>query len=292
MDHERQYTSVKRYRRKNPEEAVRDMAGKGLTMTRDSLSTTGKILWLLYQPYKWLIFAPLLVLSTCFFVGLGVIIILFSDDYAANRIAGVWWSRFNSFITPMRVTVIGRENIRKGQSYIVASNHQSSYDIFVLFGWLGVDLKWVIKTELTKYPVFGYAVEKGGNIVIDRSNPKEAYESLEKARQKVTGGTSIIMLPEGTRSRTGELAEFKKGAFILARDLNLPILPVSITGTRKILPPKTLDLFPGRATMQIHAPVDVNEYDDDSVGRFMYDVREIIRKGVEERQGKPGGGSI
>ena len=71
------------------------------------------------------------------------------------------------------------------------------------------------------------------------------------------------MLPEGTRSRTGELGEFKKGAFVLARELNLPILPVSITGTREILPPKTLDLFPGRATMRIHHPVDVNEYRDE-----------------------------
>ncbi|RJP34062.1 MAG: 1-acyl-sn-glycerol-3-phosphate acyltransferase [Actinobacteria bacterium] len=239
--------------------------------------------WLLYQPYKWLIFLPLLILSTCFFVGLGAVFVFLFDDRVANRTTGVWWSRFNSFITPMRVTVTGRENIGKGQSYIVASNHQSSYDIFVLFGWLGIDLKWVIKTELKRYPVFGYAVEKGGNIVIDRSNPKEAYRSLEKARQKATGGTSIIMLPEGTRSRTGELGEFKKGAFVLARDLGLPILPVTITGTREILPPKTLDLFPGRATMKIHAPVDIDEYDDESLDRLSRDVRDIIQRGLTEQ---------
>jgi len=234
----------------------------------------------LYQPYKWLVFAPLLVLSTCFFVGLGVIMIFLFDDRVANRTTGAWWARFNAFITPMRVTVIGRENIEKGRSYVVVSNHQSSYDIFVLFGWLGIDLKWVIKTELRKYPVFGYAVEKGGNIVIDRSNPREAYKSLEKARQKVVGGTSIIILPEGTRGRTGELGEFKKGAFWLARDLGLPILPITITGTREILPPKTLDLFPGRATMRIHAPVDASAYAEDETDRLIEDVRNIIRSGL------------
>lgn len=265
---------------------ARDLTAK----TRGDMNSRERIMWLLYQPYKWLVFLPLLLLSTCFFVGLGMVIIFLSDDYAANRIAGVWWSRFNSYITPMRVKVIGSENIVKGQSYIVASNHQSSYDIFVLFGWLGVDLKWVIKTELRKYPVFGYAVEAGGNIVIDRSNPKEAYKSLEKARQKVTGGTSIIMLPEGTRSRTGELGPFKKGAFVLARDLNLPVLPVSITGTRKILPPKTLDLFPGRAVLQIHPPVDVSEYEGQPIEKFTDDVREIIRKGIEEARGNREGG--
>jgi 1-acyl-sn-glycerol-3-phosphate acyltransferase len=246
--------------------------------------TRRKILHLLYQPYKYLVFAPLLVISTCFFVGLGIIIIFLFDDTVANRTTGAWWSRFNAFITPMRVTVSGKENVEKGQSYVVVSNHQSSYDIFVLFGWLGIDLKWVIKTELTKYPVFGYATEKGGNIIIDRSNPKAAYKSLQNARQKITGGTSIIMLPEGTRSRTGQLGEFKKGAFLLARDLNLPILPITISGTREILPPKTLDLFPGRASMKIHAPVDINEYGNASTDRLIGDVRDIIQSGLSARQ--------
>jgi len=260
------------------------MAGLGHTETEVTKKTRSGVLHLLYQPYKYLIFAPLLALSTCFFVGLGVIIVFLFDDYVANRTVGVWWARFNSYITPMRVTVTGKENIVKNQSYIVISNHQSSYDIFVLFGWLGIDLKWVIKTELRKYPVFGYAVEKGGNIVIDRSKKKEAYRELEKARQKIINGTSIIMLPEGTRSRTGELGEFKKGAFWMARELDLPILPVSISGTRDILPPKTLDLFPGRAVMRIHEPVDIHQYDEDSQDKLINDVRNIIKKGLYEHQ--------
>jgi 1-acyl-sn-glycerol-3-phosphate acyltransferase len=265
-------------------EVVWIMAAKNPAETEAGTKPRRGILRLLYQPYKYLIFAPLLVLSTCFFVGLGVIFIFLFDDTVANRTTGVWWSRFNSFITPMRVTVIGKENIKKGQSYVVASNHQSSYDIFVLFGWLGIDLKWVIKTELRKYPVFGYAAEKGGNILIDRSSKKEAYESLQKAKQKIVNGTSIIMLPEGTRSRTGQLGEFKKGAFWLAKELDLPILPITIQGTRKILPPKTLDLFPGRATMHIHKPVDIGEYNEDSLDRLIDDVRNIIQKGLTEQQ--------
>ena len=242
---------------------------------------SGRSFWLLYQPYKWLVFLPLFALSTCFFVGLGVVLIFFFDDRAANRIAGAWWARFNAYITPIKVKVEGKENVEKGRSYIVCSNHMSSYDIFLLFGWLGIDLKWVIKKELRAYPVFGYAVEKGGNIVIDRSNPREAYRSLENARQKVAGGTSIIMLPEGTRSRTGELGEFKKGAFVLARELGLPILPVTITGTREILPPRTLDLLPGKATMRIHPPVDVNRFSGEPLEKLIHDVREIIRGGLE-----------
>lgn len=249
-------------------------------MKRERAKVSSRVLRLLYQPYKWLVFAPLFVISTCFFVGLGVVLIFLFDDRAANRIAGAWWARFNAYITSIRVKVTGRENVVKGQSYIVCSNHQSSYDIFLLFGWLGIDLKWVIKKELRAYPVFGYATEKGGNIIIDRSNPREAYKSLEKARQKIAGGTSVIMLPEGTRSRTGELGEFKKGAFWLARELGLPILPITITGTREILPPKTLDLFPGRAFMHIHPPVDASAYGEEETDRLIADVREIIASGL------------
>jgi 1-acyl-sn-glycerol-3-phosphate acyltransferase len=258
------------------------MNKKGSTANRNRKIDREKIFRLLYQPYKYLVFAPLLVISTCFFVGLGVVFIYLFDDTVANRTTGVWWSRFVSFITPMLVEVTGRENIDRNKSYVVVSNHQSSYDIFVLFGWLGIDLKWVIKTELRKYPVFGYAAEKGGNILIDRSNKKTAYESLQKARNKIKDGTSIIMLPEGTRSRTGKLGEFKRGAFWLAQELNLPILPITISGTRNILPPKTLDLFPGRATMRIHRPVDTGAYDEDSTDKFIVDVRNIIQRGLDE----------
>jgi 1-acyl-sn-glycerol-3-phosphate acyltransferase len=182
----------------------------------------------------------------------------------------------------MLVTVLGREHIEKKKSYIVVSNHQSHYDIFVLYGWLGIDLKWVIKKELRKVPVFGYAAEKGGNVLIDRSNPKEAYADLERARSRITGGTSLIILPEGTRSRDGSLGDFKKGAFQIALDLGLPILPVNITGTRRILPPGTFDLFPGRAVMRIHEPVEASRYDTSSMDRLIAEVRERILAGIEQ----------
>lgn len=249
-----------------------------------TVKTTATVLRLLYQPYKWLVFGPLLVISTCFFVGLGIIILPFVGDKVVNRTVLVWWARFNSFITPMWVTVVGREHVTKGQSYIVVSNHQSLYDSFVQVGWLKMDLKWVIKKEMRAFPVFGYAAEKGGQILIDRSNPQVAYESLQRAKSKTTGGTSIVMLPEGTRSRTGQLGEFKKGAFWLARNLDLPILPITIINTRNILPPDTLDLFPGRAILKIHEPVDVGEYAEESLDRLISDVRSIIQKGLDEGQ--------
>jgi len=241
-----------------------------------------RVLRVLYQPYKWFVFLPLFISSTIFFVGLGAVIVALKGSAAANRTTGVWWARFNAFITPLWLTVYGKENIDKNQSYVIVSNHQSLYDIFVLYGWLGIDIKWVMKKELRKVPVFGYAGQKGGNIYIDRSNPAAAVTSLNKAKDVLKNGTSVIILPEGTRSLSGNLIEFKKGAFVLALDLGMPILPITIINTRNILPPKTFDLFPGRATMAIHHPVDVSAYRRESIDRLVADIKGTIQSGLDQ----------
>ncbi len=235
-----------------------------------------RFLRLLYQPYKFLVLIPLTVLATCFFVLLGVIIVFLFNDRVAHRTTGVWWSRFISCITPIRVKVIGRENIEKGRSYMVVANHQSQYDILVLYGWLGINIKWVMKSELRKVPVFGYAGEKGGNIYVDRSSPEALRRTLDGARSKIVGGTSIIMLPEGTRTRTGALGEFRNGAFVIARELNLPVLPVTITGTRRILPPGGWNVFPGTALMTIHPAIETAGYGEDRLDKLKELAREVI----------------
>jgi 1-acyl-sn-glycerol-3-phosphate acyltransferase len=241
----------------------------------------GKVLHIIYQPYKWLIFAPLFVLSTVFFITLGIFIILLSGPDVANRIAGAGWALFNCFITPMRVNVVGRGNIVEKQSYVVVANHQSSFDIFVLWGFLGIDARWVIKKELRKIPLFGIAGKLGGNIYIDRSDTKGAYKNLKEAGKILVNGVSIIMLPEGTRSRDGNLREFKKGAFAMSLDLGIPLLPVSIVDTRHILPPGTLNLFPGRATLVIHEPVAAEGYDKENLDGLILKVRSVIQEGIE-----------
>jgi 1-acyl-sn-glycerol-3-phosphate acyltransferase len=262
-----------------------ESGGLPISKTLPAAEATRKIPRLLYWPYKWLIFAPLLGLSTCLFVGMGIVMLPFVGDLVVNRTVLVWWAKFNCLMIPMRTKVVGRENVEKGRSYVVVSNHQSLIDSILLVSQLKMDLKWVMKDELRKVPVFGYAAQKGGQILIDRSNPRLAYESLQGAREKIAGGTSIMVLPEGTRSRTGELGEFKKGAFWLAQNLGIPVLPVSIIGTRKILPPDTLDLFPGRAVLKIHPPVEVQEYDEASMDRMISDVRQIIQRGLDDNTG-------
>ena len=234
-----------------------------------------KLLRILYKPYKWLIFGPFLVCTTFILGPLAVGCAALFGPRAAS-VFGVVWARLNSLVTPILVRVTGRENVDKKQSYVIASNHQSQYDIFVLYGWLGIDFKWVMKQELRKVPALGIACEKIGHIFIDRSNTAAALKSLEEAKSKVVDGTSVIFFPEGTRSRDGNLGKFKKGAFRMALDLGIPILPVTISGTRSILPTKSIDLFPGRASMTIHPPVDLAGYDTGNLRDLMEKTREII----------------
>jgi 1-acyl-sn-glycerol-3-phosphate acyltransferase len=241
-----------------------------------------RLLHILYQPYKWLIFLPLLTASTLFWGFLAVFLVSISvSPKFVSALCGVWWSRINSFRTPMPVTVTGRQNIDPGQSYVIVSNHQSHYDVFVLYGWLGVDFKWVMKQELRKVPALGIACEKAGHIYIDRSDKRGALDSLNEAKRKITNGTSVIFFPEGTRSRTGQMGDFKKGAFYMALDLGIPILPITIIGTGKVLPPHTIDLFPGRARMIIHEPIPVAGYDMKNVEALMERVRTVIQKSLD-----------
>jgi 1-acyl-sn-glycerol-3-phosphate acyltransferase len=241
-----------------------------------------KLLYILYQPYKWLIFFPLLIVSTLFWGFLTVLLVSLSfSARSVSALTGVWWSRINSFRTPMPVSVSGRENIDPKCSYVIVSNHQSHYDIFVLYGWLGVDFKWVMKQELRKVPALGFACEKLGHIYIDRSDKEAALHSLNEAKKKVKDGTSVIFFAEGTRSTTTQMREFKKGAFIMALDLGIPILPITIIGTGKVLPPHTVNLFPGRVRMIIHKPISVNGYSLETIQDLMNDTRAVIQKGLD-----------
>ncbi|MFC2123758.1 lysophospholipid acyltransferase family protein [Bacteroidota bacterium] len=234
-----------------------------------------KLLKILYQPYKWLVLVPIIFIDTVIFGTLTIPLALISKKLA-HYVSGCFWSRLNGTLTPIFVKVHGRENMKKKQSYVIIANHQSSYDIFVLYGWLWIDFKWVMKKELEKVPGLGWGSKVVGHIFIDRRDRKAALKTMKEAREKVKNGTSVIFFPEGTRSETSEMLPFKKGAFKFAYDLNLPVLPITINGTDKILPSDTWDLMPGRAEIVIHPPIDINEYPEEKIQDLMDRSREVI----------------
>jgi 1-acyl-sn-glycerol-3-phosphate acyltransferase len=241
-----------------------------------------KLLSILYFPYKWLIFFPILAVNTIIFGVIAVLVSSLINQRVGSFYGGVVWSRFNALITPVFVTVKGKENIEKGKSYIIVPNHQSMYDIFILYGWLGLDIKWMMKKELRKIPGVGFGSAKVGHIFIDRSNQRAAMQSLNEAKNRLINGSSVVIFPEGTRSKDGKLLPFKRGAFKLALDLGYPILPVTIKGTREIMPANSpVKLLPGKATLTIHEPIQIGKIGEEQIPELMEKVKLVIESGLK-----------
>lgn len=235
-----------------------------------------KILFWPYQLYVWLIFLPLVVLLTIVFSGLTVLCSILVSPQFASRVFAVTWARWLAWLTPISVTVEGSANAKRERSYVVISNHQSMYDIIVVYGWLALDLKWVMKQELRKIPAIGIGCEKAGHIFIDRRNPQLAKKALNEALVRLGHGIGMLFFVEGTRSMDGRLLPFKKGAFRTAIEQQLPLLPVTLIGTRDILPNRTLRLFPGAARMVVHPCIETKGMDASQTDELMARSREII----------------
>jgi len=240
-----------------------------------------KILFYLYQIYKYFVYYPFLALSTVFFGSIAAILAIFVGPKIATYM-GIWWAKLNGYVTPMFVDVIGEENIDKNQSYIFVGNHQSLFDIFLIYGWLPVDFKWVMKIELRQVPFLGYSCFKIGHVFIDRSNTKAALDSINDAKKRIINGTSIFFFPEGHRSSDGSLLDFKKGAFKFALDMGLPILPVTLSGTKDIVPSNTTDLFPGKAKLIFHKPIPIEEYNNENIHELMEKSKQAIQEGLDK----------
>ncbi len=221
----------------------------------DARARPNLLLHFLYQFYKWLVYGPLLAVSTVIGACLVVLICRFSPRLASRVIVRIW-ARFNVYTTPANIEVLGKENFDPKSCYVVVANHISQFDIFALYGWLNLDLKWVMKEELRKVPFLGFAAAALGHVFINRRNPNAAIDKLKRIKDDLPPGTSMMIFPEGTRKNQGGLGNFKKGAFMMAKDLNLPILPITLVGTDKILPPGSIDLFPGKALIQIHPLIE------------------------------------
>jgi 1-acyl-sn-glycerol-3-phosphate acyltransferase len=240
-----------------------------------------KILVILYQFYKWLFLLPFFLVNSVLLGLLAVILSLLTTQKISHFMAGVIWAKLNCILTPVIVKVKGRENIKPGQSYVVVVNHQSAYDIIVLYARLGIYFKWLMKKEIRKIPGIGFGSQAIGHILIDRSSIKAAIKTMNAAKSMIQDGTSVVIFPEGTRSKTLEMLPFKKGAFWMAFDLNLPILPVTINGTRKILPSGTMNLLPGKAEIIFHPAIDIKDYSRENMPDLIEKTRSMISSGMK-----------
>lgn len=237
-------------------------------------------IWL-YQVYIWLIFYPVAFLITLVAGWTTVLVAMIWNPRVASRYIAVNWARIITWMTPVKVTVEGAEHVDPTNTYVVVCNHQSQYDIFLVYGWLKLDLKWVLKAELRKIPGIGIGCEKAGHIYIDRSKPDLARKAIKDALDLVGDGVGVLFFPEGTRSLTGKMGPFKKGAFRVAASQKLPILPVTLVGTRDIQRARSLMIVPGKMHMVIHPAIEVSGSEDpDVIRELMSKTRETINSAL------------
>ncbi|MDH3827060.1 MAG: 1-acyl-sn-glycerol-3-phosphate acyltransferase [Desulfobacterales bacterium] len=194
------------------------------------------------------------------------------------------WGKSILVVSRIKVSVKGLSNIDPSSPYIYMPNHQSNFDIPVLLGHLTVQFRWLAKMELFKIPIFGRAMRKAGYISIDRYHRESAFESLKVAANKIKSGVSVLIFPEGTRSRDGNIRPFKKGGFVMAIDSGVPIVPVVITGTRAIMPKGKFRVYPGHVNMVIHKPIDTSAYTHETKEALMENVRRVICDNFETRK--------
>jgi 1-acyl-sn-glycerol-3-phosphate acyltransferase len=194
------------------------------------------------------------------------------------------WMMLAIFFSGVKVKITGTEKIDRKRSYVFMSNHISAADIAILYAACPVSISFLAKRELFFVPFFGWGIAAGGHIPINRSNPKSARRSIDRAVRLLSSGkTSLAVFPEGTRSRTGEMGEFKLGVFSLAIQAGTPVVPVAIRGSRQILPKGSYFINPAPVTVSISDPISVSGFDRKNKGVLAKIVRDRIEELLKQR---------
>lgn len=229
----------------------------------------------------WILPATVVIASTV------IIFSFFSRTGNGPHLLARFWANSILWVSRVKITVSGAEKLDPDRSYIYMPNHQSNADIPLLLGRLPVQFRWLAKAELFKIPIFGRAMRGVGYISIDRSNRKSAFESLARAARTIRNGTSVLIFPEGTRSRDGRILPFKKGGFVLSVDSGVPIVPIIIRGTRDIIPKGHFLIRPAPVTMEILDPVETADYTRKTKDQLLERIRSIFIDASESGRREP-----
>lgn len=170
------------------------------------------------------------------------------------------WGRILLKTAGVTIRVTGMEHLDKQATYVFAGNHSSQFDIYSFQAYFPHDFRWIAKKELFNIPIFGLAMRKVGYIAIDRSRGREALKSLSQAARRISAGSSVLIFPEGTRSRDGRLQPFKSGAILLAIKSGVPVVPIGFNNTASVLPKGKLLPRGGKIVIRIGKPIPTTNF--------------------------------
>ncbi|HBG56451.1 lysophospholipid acyltransferase family protein [Proteiniphilum sp. UBA1028] len=233
--------------------------------------------------YQWIIFGPLFFLLTL----LTALLVMAMAPLFGSRFWGYypprWWSRLTCWLALCRVKSRGHEKLDPRRSYIFVANHQGAFDIFLVYGFLNQNVKWMQKQSLRKIPFVGFASEKAGHVFVDNTNVAKRTASIEKAKEQIVDGVSMVVFPEGSRSHTGKMGPFKRGAYHIALDLKLPIVPLTVNGPYDVLKRNTLRLHPSKMELIIHEPIPTEGLTESDIPELISRSRKIIYDALWEK---------
>jgi len=195
---------------------------------------------------------------------------------------GKIWSMLTCYLALLPVKVYGREHIRKETSYVFVANHQGAFDIFLIYGFLGHNFKWMMKQGLRRIPFVGKACASAGHIYVDKSSPKKIQETIEEACHVLKDGMSLVVFPEGARTFTGTMNRFKKGAYFLADELQLPVVPLTIEGSFDVLPRTGKMLKRHALKLTIHEPIYPTCQGAENIKELIAKSYEVINEDLPE----------
>jgi 1-acyl-sn-glycerol-3-phosphate acyltransferase len=222
-------------------------------------------------------------LSTAFWATVSILASLFSKTGRLQHFCMRRWSKDNLWLSRARVEIKGLENIDPDRPQIFAANHSGLHDILSLAAHLPIQFRWVAKKSLFSVPFMGWHMRRSGYIPIDRENPREAARSIIEAARIIRGGVNAIAFPEGTRSRTGDIGQFRSGAFALALRTGVPLVPIILEGSYRVIMPKTLQVNPGTIIrIRIDKPIDLSAYDKSDKHRLMEEIFSLMSRNLEE----------
>lgn len=238
-----------------------------------------------YRIYQIVICLPLILIATILTAVVTAIGCTLGDGHFWGYYPGKLWSQFILWILLIPVKVTGREHLTHGESYVFVSNHQGAFDIFLIYGHLCRNFKWMMKIGLRRIPLVGFACAKAHHIFVDKSGPKKIKASYDTARATLKDGMSLVVFPEGSRTHNGKIGTFHRGAYLLADELQLPVVPLTINGSFEILPRDKKGIIPNRhsITLTIHAPIYPKGKGTGNAHAIMNESREVIVSSLEAR---------
>ena len=238
----------------------------------------------LYRIYQILVALPVTVLMTiwtAFLVGVGCTL---GNGHYWGYYPGRWWAKVIARIFLLPVTIEGREHLEPNQSYVFVANHQGAFDIFLIYGFLGRNFKWMMKKGIRKIPLVGVACEYAHHIFVDKSGPSKIRASYNRAREVLKEGMSLVVFPEGARTFTGHMGVFRRGAFMLADELQLPVCPLTINGSFDVKP-RMKDMswvFWHPLRLTIHEPIAPIGKGPENIKNQMTKSYDVIMAGLEK----------